>query len=839
MTYVGYLTLAGTEIVNANRTAAYVKNLIPQFGLEHCVECDGLAEALGDPPYGTPLSDQPPWFDPDDPDTLRFCGFYPLSLEGIDNSTRESTVTELSTDGGYIGLRRFGTREIRVTGLLIAADDAALEAGLSWFRIALVGEGHCQSDPTVCSGDMMCYLAVCPEICTDGIDLDAPVVTTESIGSVRTGNMHTAHFPSDIGPAKAEWALDPASNTVVRVQAVDCDSGVVLEDGGAVLVARTNYAWNPSFETDLGWWTSTGGNIFTRHLEPFQGDWMGRVDSNGLTAGRLLSGNTSMPGGPQRMTAWLRGHGTATLVITNQDGSTHASQAITLDPAVMTQFTVSTATGPGLARFAIDTPAGSEYVIDRVLMENTTDLRPYFDGGGVSGGNLVTNPGFEVDATGWQAFGFGYSGGSVASSTNRASVGLASGRVAWAGSSPATPTGFIGTSVALAVGRTYTLSFDAYVPTGSPDVRATLGYNSSGDYMTTKDTWVRVSHTFTVTTGAGNYSVGVESATNAIADRYCYIDDVRLEDVTPTARDHAWLGPPHAAPSTSLAPMPLTIERDDSDWCPRLVTDTGEATGIVALTQYTPHTAADCIDPYLRHLHNVSVTEGPLVTQRYSPSCGAMVQVEFTAVAGTPWRYHVPQVLFEPGQVDAEPTPNPAANVVCTPVVPARLADPDCATVPVPPRPPVVADPCLTTPPSYTRGYFEVPASAIPEWKWAIPSVQLHTKQTAIKHLRVRFYPTPFGFRPQDLGPCDYCGEFIVAYIPKDAEMVIDGMTRTASTTVAGGKVYQSTHLLYGTGGQPLIWPELSCGVQYWMTVDVTPADLDWVDVGLTLTVRE
>ena len=689
MTYTGYMTLGGTEIINANRTAAYVRNILPQFGLEKIGECEGLHLALGDPEYGTPLSDQPPWYDPDDPDTLGFFGFYPLSIEGIDDSTRQSTVTELSTDGGFIGLRRWGSREIRVTGLLLAVDDASLEAGLSWFRIALVGEGHCATDPTVCGGDTMCYLSVCPDVCEDGVDLDVPVDTVESVGYVRPGNPHTTRFPSDLGPAKASWDLT-VDNTVARVQMVDCTNGSLLKETGPLLLQRTNFAYNPSFEQDLSWWESSGGNIFTRQFEPFEGEWMGLVDSNGIAAGRLLSGRTAMAAGPQRMTAWLRGTGTATLRIVEQDGATHTSQAITLNPAALTKHSVSAATGPGLARFAIDTPAGSEYVIDRVLMEDTTEDRPYFDGRSVEAGR--------------------------------------------------------------------------------------------------------------------------------------------------TAR---WLGPADAAPSVTAVTMPLVIEGDDSLWCPRTVSDLGEVTGTVTLTQYQPFTAPDCIEPYLRHLHNVSVTQGPLVTQRYAKNCGAMVQVEFTAVAGTPWRYHEPQVLFAPGQVDAEPTPNPAANIVCTPTTPGRLADPDCVAVPAAPRPPVITDPCLTTPLSYTRGYFEIPPETIPEWKWAIPTVYLQTKTAAVKHLRVRFYPTPFGFKLQDLGPCDYCGEFIVSYIPPNATMTIDGMTRTASTVVAGGKQYTATHLVYGTAGAPMIWPELTCGVQYWMTVDVTPASLTAVDVGLTLTVRE
>ena len=145
-------------------------------------------------------------------------------------------------------------------------------------------------------------------------------------------------------------------------------------------------------------------------------------------------------------------------------------------------------------------------------------------------GNFVTNSTFETNVSGWQAYAFGYGGGSVAQSAVQAWQGTKSALVTWPTFSG---TSFIGTvPVDLVDGRTYTLSFYAYVPAGNPDVRATLGFLTSSSYMTTKDAWTRITHTF-VAGGLAfgvQHTVGVESASGTTAGQICYIDGVMVEE---------------------------------------------------------------------------------------------------------------------------------------------------------------------------------------------------------------------------------------------------------------------------------------------------------------------
>jgi hypothetical protein len=164
------MSLGGTEIANSSRFLTYVGELIPGLQVEDCYDCADLGEILGDGPYNSPLVDQPDWYAVNQPDSAEFCGFYPLEVEGIDDGTRTATVTELALDGAMVGAPRYASREIRVSGLLAGATDAAVQYGLRWLAKAL--EGAACRDATGCTGDHLCYYAACPPMCTDSPALD-------------------------------------------------------------------------------------------------------------------------------------------------------------------------------------------------------------------------------------------------------------------------------------------------------------------------------------------------------------------------------------------------------------------------------------------------------------------------------------------------------------------------------------------------------------------------------------------------------------------------------------------------------------------------------------------
>lgn len=89
------------------------------------------------------------------------------------------------------------------------------------------------------------------------------------------------------------------------------------------------------------------------------------------------------------------------------------------------------------------------------------------------------------------------------------------------------------------------------------------------------------------------------------------------------------------------------------------------------------------------------------------------------------------------------------------------------------------------------------------------------------------------------IDPYSYCGEFILSYLPADAELVVDGALARSWASVGGAPSIPASNLLYGTDGTPIVWPQLTCGIPYLLTVDVPVGTGDELLLSLALTRRE
>jgi hypothetical protein len=152
--YEGWLSFAGAELINNQRTAAYAN----RAGMSVRHRARYLAASLGDAPYLDPASDDAPWYDGNVPESGRFFGVYGTSLAGADKSTLAAAWTELLTDGGVPGAYRRASVEVQVKATLLAADTAALSYGMGWLAAALRGS----SCTPVCTGDQVCVYAAAP-----------------------------------------------------------------------------------------------------------------------------------------------------------------------------------------------------------------------------------------------------------------------------------------------------------------------------------------------------------------------------------------------------------------------------------------------------------------------------------------------------------------------------------------------------------------------------------------------------------------------------------------------------------------------------------------------------
>lgn len=147
--FSGYIQFAGKEIINSARTEAYAKTYLPQ--LKVLPMSEGLQGLLGHAKYVSPAADRAPWYRAENPASARFYGIYPLGLGGAEDSTRATTVTDLSGDGAVHSMPRHRAREIRFTGLALAADEEAMSEGLAWLRDSL-DPGGCTAAGGGCGG---------------------------------------------------------------------------------------------------------------------------------------------------------------------------------------------------------------------------------------------------------------------------------------------------------------------------------------------------------------------------------------------------------------------------------------------------------------------------------------------------------------------------------------------------------------------------------------------------------------------------------------------------------------------------------------------------------------
>ena len=130
-----YLELNGVEVINAARFKAYVTAHSPNI----TVRCDepNLHLALEQDPYTNPQTDGAPWFRATREASTRFFGVFPKEMQGLWDSTRELTVTQLLGNGGVQSLPRDGAGEVRVKVVLAAADQEAMHEGWVWFKETL------------------------------------------------------------------------------------------------------------------------------------------------------------------------------------------------------------------------------------------------------------------------------------------------------------------------------------------------------------------------------------------------------------------------------------------------------------------------------------------------------------------------------------------------------------------------------------------------------------------------------------------------------------------------------------------------------------------------------
>jgi hypothetical protein len=374
----GYINLGGTEILNADRTFQYVKKNLPSFPLANCYDCGNLREAIGDDVYESPLIDDAPWVDESNPATYDFFGVYPLEVQGDGESTRTTTVTESINSGGFVGAIRFATREIRVRGMLIARNDLALQAGLTWLRMAL-DPSTCTEHGGSCGGASMCYFAACPIVDYTCFATEAIEGPAFELGQITAAQSPTIfQLPTAPGAYQVHYLIDPSDGLVLSWGRRETGGPVIIEEFGPSISRRTNYVANPSFTLNTASWLAGGKTITRQAAGGADGGPYAQIRTVG--PGSIRIADTDMPFGPAVASYWLRspvaGTSVTAVIVTSDDGSVIASQPLTLTTEwVRYQIAV-----PYGRHTFVAFESNGEFDVDHVLLESGTTQFPYFDG---------------------------------------------------------------------------------------------------------------------------------------------------------------------------------------------------------------------------------------------------------------------------------------------------------------------------------------------------------------------------------------------------------------------------------------------------------------------------
>lgn len=238
MAYDGFLRYGGTEVVNLERLAAYLDNGLAPLGARIDVEgCDGLSEVIYSPgwvPYRTPIQDEPPWYDVEDPDTWDFAGVLPLEVTGLDATTRTVDFTQTLRGDGLPGRVQRSPQTIGVTALLVGRTTESVQAGLSWLRRVL--HGACDADEQPCgpSGTLEAF-TVCPGPLSDVPDLTAPLTVTlmhPNDESAPPGAWYVTNGTFDVEDDDATMVIPYDVSDVVDAEDASPDFTIDVYDGG-------------------------------------------------------------------------------------------------------------------------------------------------------------------------------------------------------------------------------------------------------------------------------------------------------------------------------------------------------------------------------------------------------------------------------------------------------------------------------------------------------------------------------------------------------------------------------------------------------------------------------
>jgi hypothetical protein len=279
--YVGYLRFGGNLVVNNELTRAYgAGQNCPMIWYKEPY-CDTLAEALEEEfPYSDYPMEDLPWYDAKlSGQSSRFYGVYGIDISLVQDSTRTVPTVEGLTDGGVIGRTRKGMKRLRLRAVLVGQGRDAVDYGMAWLN-AVIDPDACGQVSENCGVADLEWFADCPPekssfvppisnanyllevdsyrrfLRSSAAESGAIVVSEYRRGDFFGYEVEVdfvSETPHVLGSSRT-YPLNPESPSIIQdiVYNLVPTPSAEIADGEVIL--QTNYATNPSVETnDTGW----------------------------------------------------------------------------------------------------------------------------------------------------------------------------------------------------------------------------------------------------------------------------------------------------------------------------------------------------------------------------------------------------------------------------------------------------------------------------------------------------------------------------------------------------------------------------------------------------------
>lgn len=233
-----------------------------------------------------------------------------------------------------------------------------------------------------------------------------------------------------------------------------------------------------------------------------------------------------------------------------------------------------------------------------------------------------------------------------------------------------------------------------------------------------------------------------------------------------------------------------------------------------------PRSAAAVSSAFRRHF-NVGVTVPPAVFMKKTSKSGVAWTITFT-LKSDPFGFTSAQDIGVVSMTTGYATRSDPVGQNCSLQNAGYkdfINDPFFTAISLPPQPPVVKPPNLLPVPVWRRKTITIPDSMSKHGQTAAPIVKV-VAASVLRQLRMRVYDVDVNAAMTD---CNYVGEFYVSYLPAGSSLEIDCARKEAFVTLASGVVTSGSHLLFGSDGNPYLWPDLECEGKFTIAIDMMP----------------